>query len=126
VAAAALHILRDVGPEALEAVGGREEEGGLAVVLHGGEGEAVPALAVHLRLLAFWQQPGVLGARALAVHLQGGSTRQSIYSILHRIRIHERTILLRFRSIILRVLRLEVSVNQFQTTFAQRGGGQLV
>ena len=46
-----------------------------------------------------------------------------------RIRIHERTITLRFLGIILRVLRLEVSVynvyitNQFQTTFAQGGGG---
>ncbi len=44
-------------------------------------------------------------------------------------RIHERTISLRFLGIILRVLRLEVSVyhvyitNQFQTTFARRGGG---
>jgi hypothetical protein len=44
-------------------------------------------------------------------------------------RIHERTILLRFLGIILRVLILEVSeynvyiTNQFQTTFAQTGGG---
>ncbi len=44
-------------------------------------------------------------------------------------RIHERTISLRFLGIILRVLRLEVSVynvyitNQFQPTFAQGGGG---
>ncbi len=42
---------------------------------------------------------------------------------------HERTISLRFRGIILRVFRLEVSVynvhitNQFQTTFAGGGGG---
>jgi hypothetical protein len=46
-----------------------------------------------------------------------------------RSRIHDCTILLMFLGIILRVLRLEVSVykicstNQFQTTFAQRGGG---
>ncbi len=46
-----------------------------------------------------------------------------------RNRIHERPILLRFLSIILRVLRLEVSVyyvyiiNQFQTTFARGVGG---
>ncbi len=44
--------------------------------------------------------------------------------------IHERKISLRFLGIILRVLRLEVSeinvyiTNQFQTTFAQRGGGE--
>jgi hypothetical protein len=43
--------------------------------------------------------------------------------------IHERTILLQFLGIILRVLRLEVPVyngyitNQFQTTFAQGGKG---
>jgi hypothetical protein len=43
--------------------------------------------------------------------------------------IHERTISLRFLGIILRVLRLEAFVynvdiiNQFKTTFAQRGGG---
>ncbi len=47
----------------------------------------------------------------------------------YRSRIHERTISLRFLGIILRVLRLEVFVynvyiiNQFQTTFAQGGGG---
>jgi hypothetical protein len=47
----------------------------------------------------------------------------------NRSRIHERTISARFLGIILRVLRLEVSVykvyiaNQFQTTFAQEGGG---
>jgi hypothetical protein len=46
-----------------------------------------------------------------------------------RSRIHELTISLRFLGIILGVLRLEVSVynvyitNQFQTTFAQGGGG---
>ncbi len=46
-----------------------------------------------------------------------------------RSRIHERTISLRFRGIILRVLRLEVSAfkayitNQFQPTFARGGGG---
>jgi hypothetical protein len=45
-----------------------------------------------------------------------------------RSRIHERTILLRFLGIILRVLRLEISVynvyikNQFQATFAGGGG----
>ncbi len=45
--------------------------------------------------------------------------------MLYRSRIHEHTISLRFLGIILRVLRLEVSVynvyiaNQFQTTFAQ-------
>jgi hypothetical protein len=45
-------------------------------------------------------------------------------------RIHEHTILLRLLGIILRVLRLEVSVyivyiiNQFQTTFAKGGGGE--
>jgi hypothetical protein len=48
---------------------------------------------------------------------------------LPRRRIHECTISLRFLGIILRVLILEVSVlnvyitNQFQTTFAQGGGG---
>jgi hypothetical protein len=47
---------------------------------------------------------------------------------LSRSPIHERSISLRFLGIILRVLRLEVSINkdyitnQFQTTFAQRGG----
>ncbi len=46
--------------------------------------------------------------------------------------IHERTISLRFLDIILRVLRLEVSisdvyiVNHFQTTFAQVGGGRKI
>jgi hypothetical protein len=46
-----------------------------------------------------------------------------------RSRIHERTILLRFMGIIMRVLRLEVSIyndyiiNQFQTTFGWDGGG---
>ncbi len=53
-----------------------------------------------------------------------------------KLQIHERTISLRFLDIILRVLRLEVSVynvnitNQFQTTFALgggvRGGGNFV
>ncbi len=48
-----------------------------------------------------------------------------------RSRIQERSIFLRFLGIILRVLRLEVSVynvdisNQFQTTFAQEGGGEV-
>ncbi len=56
----------------------------------------------------------------------GGSVVQS------RSRIHERTISLRFLDIILRVLRLEVSVynvyitKQFQTTFAQGRGNPLV
>jgi hypothetical protein len=46
----------------------------------------------------------------------------------YKSRIHERTISLSFLGIILRVLRLEVSVNnvysinQFQTTFAGGGG----
>jgi hypothetical protein len=46
---------------------------------------------------------------------------------MYRSRIHEHTVSLRF--LLLRVLRLEVSVynvyikNQFQTTFAQGGGG---
>jgi hypothetical protein len=46
-----------------------------------------------------------------------------------RSQIHERAILMRFLAIILRVLRIEVSVysvyitNQFQTTFARGGGG---
>jgi hypothetical protein len=50
--------------------------------------------------------------------------------LANRSRIHERTISLRFLAIILRVLRLEVSVNnvyitnQFETTFAQVGGGR--
>jgi hypothetical protein len=51
-------------------------------------------------------------------------------SVVNRSRIHERAISLRFLGIILRVLRLEVSVfnvyiiNLFQITFAQeRGGG---
>jgi hypothetical protein len=46
-----------------------------------------------------------------------------------RCRIHERTISLRFLGIILRVLRLEVSVyitNQFITTFAQDGRGSKI
>jgi hypothetical protein len=48
-----------------------------------------------------------------------------------RRRIHERTVSLRFRGKILRVLRLEISVcnayiaNQFQTTFA-RGGDSFI
>ncbi len=52
-----------------------------------------------------------------------------IVIIVYWSRIHERTFSLRFLGIILRVLRLEVSVynvyisNQFQTTFAQGGGG---
>jgi hypothetical protein len=47
----------------------------------------------------------------------------------YRSRIHGRTISLRVLDIILRGLRLEVSLynvcitNQFQTTFAQGGGG---
>jgi hypothetical protein len=50
-------------------------------------------------------------------------------STISRSRIHKRTILLWFLGIILRVLRVEVSVynvyitNQFQTTFAQGRGG---
>jgi hypothetical protein len=51
-------------------------------------------------------------------------------SAKNRSRIHERTISLRFLSIILRVLRLEVSIynallqtNQFQNPFARGGGG---
>jgi hypothetical protein len=54
---------------------------------------------------------------------------QIFFATLHRSRIYEHTISLRFLSIILRVLKLEVSVNnvfiteQFQTPFAQRGGG---
>jgi hypothetical protein len=58
------------------------------------------------------------------------SRRTRTCSSLHSTsRIHERTFSLRFLSIILRVLRLEVSVynvnntNQCQTTFAQWGGG---
>jgi hypothetical protein len=53
----------------------------------------------------------------------------SLMSFWDRIRIHERTISLRFLGINLRVLRLEVSVynvyitNQFQTTVAGGGGG---
>jgi hypothetical protein len=49
---------------------------------------------------------------------------------MYRSRIHERTISLRFLGIILRVIRLEVSVynvfitNQFQPTFARGGGGE--
>jgi len=49
-------------------------------------------------------------------------------SVVNRSRIHERAISLRFLGIILRVLRLEVSVfnvyitNQFQTTLAQGEG----
>ncbi len=49
-----------------------------------------------------------------------------------RSRIYERTIALRFQGIILRVLRLEVSVynvyitNQFQTTFAEGEGGSKI
>jgi hypothetical protein len=49
--------------------------------------------------------------------------------VLTRSRTHKRTIGLRFLGIILRVLRLEVSVynvyitNQFQTNFAREGGG---
>jgi hypothetical protein len=54
-----------------------------------------------------------------------------VWSCFHvnRSRIHERTISLRFQDIILRVLRLEVSLynvyitNQFQTTFSGGGGG---
>jgi hypothetical protein len=52
-----------------------------------------------------------------------------LLSYLSRSRIHERAILLRFLGIILRVLRLEISVynvfitNQFQTTFARGVGG---
>jgi hypothetical protein len=60
--------------------------------------------------------------------------RYSNLHILNRNRIHEHTILLRFLDIILRVIRLEVSVdnvcitNQFQTTFAQgwEGGVKFV
>ncbi len=49
---------------------------------------------------------------------------------MSRSQIHERTISLRFLGIILRVLRLEVSVynvyirNQCQTTFAQGAAGE--
>ncbi len=49
-----------------------------------------------------------------------------------RSRIHERTISLRFLGIILRVLRLEISLynvyitNHFQTTFAQWGAGSKI
>jgi hypothetical protein len=54
--------------------------------------------------------------------------RAAIFCTQYRSRIHERTISLRSLGIILRVLRLEVSVfnvyitNQFQTTFAQGVG----
>ncbi len=54
-----------------------------------------------------------------------------LYTAFNLVRsyIHERTTLLRFRGIILRVIRLEVAVynvyikNQFQTAFNQGGGG---
>jgi hypothetical protein len=51
------------------------------------------------------------------------------YLTVNRSRIYENKISLRFLGIILRVLKLEVSVynvfitNQFQTTFARGGGG---
>ncbi len=57
---------------------------------------------------------------------------QLLLQPMTRSRIHERTISLRFLDIILRVLRLEVSVynvyitNQFQNTFAQGGGGRKI
>ncbi len=58
-----------------------------------------------------------------------GPSTPASYIFPSRNRIHECTISLRFLGIILRVLRPEVSVhnvyitNQFQITFAKRGGG---
>jgi hypothetical protein len=55
-----------------------------------------------------------------------------VHLTLTQSRIHERTISLRFLGIILRVLRLEVSIynvyiiNQVQSPFAREGGGPLV
>ncbi len=68
-------------------------------------------------------------------HMTAQKLMYSLYTILtfrpgpSKSRIHECTILLRFLDIILRVLRLEVSVcnvyitNQFQITSARGGGG---
>ncbi len=67
--------------------------------------------------------------RYIAVVLDHTMCLKSSTAIRTRSRILERTISLRFRGIILRVLRFEVSVysvyitNQFQTTFSQGGGG---
>ncbi len=74
---------------------------------------------VSTPIVSFWVDPGVpvTGPQLVGAALLCWSW------------IHEHTILLRFLSIILRVLRLEASVynvyitNQFQTTFAQAGGG---
>ncbi len=58
--------------------------------------------------------------------------KYSLASSVTRSRIHERTISLRFLGIILRVLRLEISMyhvyitNQFQSTFAQGVGGSKI
>jgi hypothetical protein len=69
----------------------------------------------------------LLTTAAATIILHTGTFRRRVY----RSRIHERTISLRFLGIFLRVLRLEVSIhnvyitNQFQTTFAQRGRGEV-
>jgi hypothetical protein len=58
-------------------------------------------------------------------------SESGLYRTVFRSRIHERTISLRFLDKIVRVLRLGVFVynvyitNQFQTTFAQGGGGRV-
>ncbi len=62
--------------------------------------------------------------------VQAGSLKMNT-ALEYRSRIHERTILLRFLGIILRVLRIEISVynfyitNQFQTTLAGGGGDKI-
>jgi hypothetical protein len=78
-------------------------------------------LCLNLSTFYFFQQCFICG--------RSDSTVSEFAGIEPRSRIHERTISWRFPGIILRVLRLEVSVYnvnitiQFQTTFAQGGGG---
>jgi hypothetical protein len=68
--------------------------------------------------------------KSAAIHGQKNHKQMHLFLIDSRSRILERTILLRFLGIILRVLRLEVTLfsvyitNQFQTTFAHGGGGE--
>jgi hypothetical protein len=66
---------------------------------------------------------------ALSFCLAANSQQNQKFSAFYRSRIHKRTISLRFLGMILKVLRLQVSVynvyitKQFHTTFAQGVGG---
>ncbi len=88
--------------------------------------------ADHFVALGFFTEQTAVNLSTFASQILNPSADILVVSsllLLSWSRIHERTILLRFLGITLRVLRLEVSVNnvyitnQFQPTFAQGGQG---